>query len=165
MEEDDAEDKEPNLPAQASSPKNVAHDEDVKEEKKDALRERGKETLEKPVRGVRNIGKHCDPKVTAVERRKNKAIFNNMLGYLQKAKTRLEKEKPDLDRQSQLQKRKQNEQEINSQDLIEKKVGLSLTPLVRGIYKEERREDKREAWVGQEDIQTQRGDLCTLLAI
>eukprot|EP00826_Nyctotherus_ovalis_P003409 TRINITY_DN10695_c0_g1_i29.p3 TRINITY_DN10695_c0_g1~~TRINITY_DN10695_c0_g1_i29.p3 ORF type:complete len:127 (-),score=43.31 TRINITY_DN10695_c0_g1_i29:164-544(-) len=126
----------------------MIHDEDLKEEKKGETRERDKEAPEKPVRRMRNIGKQCDLKITAVERRKNKAIFSNLLGYLQKAKTRLEKEKPDLDRQSQLQKRIQSEQESNSQDLMGKKVGLHVIPLVCRIYKEERREDKCEAWIG-----------------
>lgn len=67
-----------------------------------------------------------DPKLTAVEQKRSKLLFNNLLGHLKKAKTGLEKEKPHLDQQSQLQKRIQKDLDVNNQDLMEKKVSYVL---------------------------------------
>jgi len=106
--------------------------------------EEEKKEVEKPVECLKNVGKEGDPKVTKVEQKRNKLLFTNLLGHLKKAKTRLEKEKPHLDQQSQLQKRIQNDLEVNSQDLIEKKVDHNLIIIVRGMLKEERRKNNRE---------------------
>jgi hypothetical protein len=119
--------------ANSSPTKNEIHEElEDKEESKE---------VEKPVEYLKNVGKQCDPKISEVERKRSKLLFSNLLGHLKKAKTRLEKEKPHLDQQSQLQKRIQNDLDVNSQGLIEKKV--DLMKLVNSLKNAQRRGKRR----------------------